>query len=275
MCPNCRAFITVDDKVCPYCDLKLGPRAIERRSPPDILGGLIPHARFTTMMILLLNTGLYLAMILRSSKSGEFGMDLDGNTLYEFGAKFGPAIFAGQWWRLITAGFLHGGLLHILMNSWALFDLGVQVEESYGTSRYLVLYFVTTITGFFGSMLWAPGTLSIGASAAIFGLIGAMIAFGVRDRSAWGAQVRAVYSRWALYGLLFGVLSLLGIGINIDNAAHIGGLAGGFGFGFLAGRPGYSLAIERLWQVAAGICILLTAYAFAQVFLRLLADRGV
>jgi rhomboid protease GluP len=275
MCPNCRAFITVDDKVCPYCDLKLGPPAIERRSPPDILGGLIPHARFTTMMILLLNTGLYLAMLLRSSKGSEFNMDLDGRTLYEFGAKFGPAIYAGQWWRLITAGFLHGGILHILMNSWALFDLGVQVEETYGTSRYLVLYFATNITGFFASMLWAPGTLSIGASAAIFGLIGAMIALGLRDRSAWGAQVRAVYSRWAMYGLLFGLLSIFGIGINIDNAAHMGGLAGGFALGFVAGRPGYSLAIERIWQVAAAICIIFTAYAFGQVFLRLLADRGI
>ena len=76
MCPNCRAFITTDDKVCPYCEVQVGPRAIDRRSPADVLGGLIPHARFTTMLILLLNTGLYLAMVLQTSRTGS-GMAMD------------------------------------------------------------------------------------------------------------------------------------------------------------------------------------------------------
>src|ERR1700692_2374450 len=123
MCPNCRAFITTDDKVCPYCDVPVGTRAINKRSPADALGGLIPHARFTTILILLINTGLFVAMMLRSSKvTGGMSMDFDGQTLFDFGAKERGAIAAGQWWRLITAGFLHGGLLHILMNSWVLFD---------------------------------------------------------------------------------------------------------------------------------------------------------
>ena len=82
----------------------------------------------------------------------------------------------GEWWRLLTAGFLHGGLFHILMNSWVLFDLGAQVEEIYGTSRYLVFYFIATVTGFLASAVFS-GALSIGASAGIFGLIGAMIGF--------------------------------------------------------------------------------------------------
>ena len=62
MCPNCRAFITTDDKVCPYCQFTVGPKAVDRRNPADALGGLIPHARFTTMLIMLINTGLYVAM---------------------------------------------------------------------------------------------------------------------------------------------------------------------------------------------------------------------
>src|ERR1700741_1230744 len=106
MCPNCRAFITTDDKVCPYCDAQIGTRAIDRRSPPDVLGGLIPHARFTTVMILLLNTGLYIAMIVRSSNTGGGGgMDMDIRTLVDFGAKFRPYIMQGDGWWLITAGF--------------------------------------------------------------------------------------------------------------------------------------------------------------------------
>src|SRR4051812_35070157 len=61
MCPNCRAFITTSDKVCPYCEIKLGAPAAARRAPADLLGGLIPHARFTTIVILLINAGFYLA----------------------------------------------------------------------------------------------------------------------------------------------------------------------------------------------------------------------
>src|SRR5579863_4155398 len=148
MCPNCRAFITTDDKICPYCQAEVGPRAIERRSPTAV-GGIIPHARFTTMMILLVNTGLYVAMMLYHAQAngGNVGLDMDGKTLELFGGNF-PG---GEWWRLITAGYLHGGLLHILMNSWVLFDLGPQVDEAFGTPRFLVLYFVSTITGYMAS----------------------------------------------------------------------------------------------------------------------------
>jgi rhomboid protease GluP len=269
MCPNCRAFITTDDKVCPYCETQVGPRAIERRSPPDVLGGLIPHAHFTTVVILLLNTGLYLAMMLRSSKTGGgIGLDMDPQTLVDFGAKYRPLILAGQWWRLVTAGFLHGGLLHILMNSWVLFDLGAQVEENYGTSRYLVLYFISTITGFLASFYWSPA-LSIGASAGIFGLIGAMIALGVRDRSSFGAAVRRHYIQWAIYGLLMSLLFPA-----VDNAAHVGGIAGGFAVGYLAGTPGFSQPAERFWRLASGVAIAATALAFAQMFLWLMSSQA-
>jgi rhomboid protease GluP len=269
MCPNCRAFITTSDKVCPYCDMKLGPPAIERRSPADVLGGLIPHARFTTVVILLINTGFYIAMVLQSMRSGGAGSvtDFDLRTLVDFGAKYGPGIRAGQWWRLLTAGFLHGGLLHILMNSWVLFDLGAQTEESYGTSRYVTIYIFSTITGFYASFLWSPGTVSIGASAGIFGLIGAMIALGMRDRSSYGAAVRSIYMRWAIYGLLLGLLPFFAV----DNAAHIGGLAGGFVLGYIAGTPRFTSPMERVWQIAAGIAVGLTAVAFAYMFRWLMA----
>jgi rhomboid protease GluP len=267
MCPNCRAFITTDDKVCPYCGLQQGPRAIDQRAPADILGGLIPHARFTTMMILLVNTGMYIATLLYSMRANRGGgMDIDVDTLLDFGAKYAHAIFyEGQWWRLITAGFLHGGILHILMNSWVLFDLGVQVEETYGTSRYLVFYFVATVGGFLASSWWAPRVPSIGASAGIFGLIGAMIAHGVRDKSAYGSAVRSVYTRWALYGLAMGFLPFFAI----DNAAHIGGVTSGFVIAYLAGTPRLTRVVETFWRVAAGLVLGITALAFVEMFISL------
>ncbi len=215
-------------------------------------------------MILLINFGLYAAMALHSMQStgGRGGfMDLDGRTLFDFGAKFRPAIQAGEWWRLITAGFLHGGVMHILMNSWVLFDLGTQVEEHYGTSRYVTFYIFSTVTGFYASYLWSP-SLSIGASAGIFGLIGAMIAMGVRDRSAYGSAVRSVYTRWAMYGLLMGLIPFFAV----DNAAHLGGLAGGFALAFIAGTPKLVGNVEALWRALCGITIAVTLIAFAQMF---------
>ena len=250
MCPNCRAFVTTDDRVCPYCEMKLGPRAVERRNPGEILGGLIAHARFTTVMILLINTGLFLADYLNPNAG-----------LTRLGASLPAPYMQGQWWRLITAGFLHGGVFHILMNSWVLFDLGAEVEQLYGTSRLIVFYFVSTITGF-----WTSSHLgfhsSVGSSAGIFGLIGAMLAFGVSDRSALGSMVKSLYMRWVIYGL---VLSFLP---GVDFWAHVGGLSGGFLAGWLASTPRARLMWkEPLLRVLAGISIVLTALAFGMLYL--------
>jgi len=250
MCPNCRAFVTTSDRVCPYCEMKLGPRAVERRNPGEILGGLIPHARFTTVMILLINTGLFLADYLNPQAG-----------LTRWGASLPAPYMQGQWWRLITAGFLHGGVFHILMNSWVLFDLGAEVEQLYGTSRLIVFYFVSTITGF-----WTSSHLglhsSVGSSAGIFGLIGAMLAFGVSDRSALGSMVKSLYMRWVIYGL---VLSFLP---GVDFWAHVGGLSGGFIAGWLASTPRARLMWkEPLLRALAGVSMALTLLAFGMMYL--------
>lgn len=264
MCPHCRAFISSSDRICPYCEMEVGPRAADMRRAADVVAGFVPHARFFTVLILTLNVGLYAATLLYGMKSGDSNfMDIGAQTLFEFGAKHRGAIFYGQWWRLITAGFLHGGLFHILMNSWVLLDLGAQVEEIYGAKRFLTFYFISTVAGFMASTWWSPA-LSIGASAGIFGLIGAMIALGVRSNTILGAAIRGWYIRWALYGLLMGFLPFF----RIDNAAHIGGLAGGFAAAYVARLPGeHGPIAEKLWSVAAAICAALTALAFLQMFL--------
>ena len=267
MCPNCRAFITVHDKVCPYCEMKLGPPLARQRAPGQIMGGLIPHAQFTTVLILLINLGMYTATALYSMKAGRGGFyELDTQTLALFGAKFGPFIYEGQWWRLITAGFLHGGLWHILFNSWVLFDVGAQVEEVFGTPRYLVIYFVTTVCGYLASLWWAPNVPSIGASAGIMGLIGAMVAFGTRSHGAYGSAIRNLYMKYIVYILIFGLILT-----SVDNAAHIGGVISGFGVAYVTGTPGRSQAMERVWRGVAILCGALTAYAFLQMFQFLIA----
>jgi rhomboid protease GluP len=247
MCPHCRAFITTSDRVCPYCNEKVGPRAIDRRSPSPILG-FIPHAQFVTSVILLINIAIFIASMLNRG-------------LFDAGAKARFEIQQGQWWRLVTAGFLHGGFFHILMNSWVLFDVGAQVEQIYGASRMLVIYFVSTITGFYLSYLLTPNP-SVGASAAIMGLIGAMIAVSVHHRNALTQAMRGTYIRWVIYMLVIGFIVS-----GIDNYAHIGGLAGGFAVAYFAGLPRWDGSpLEQGWRVASYICIGLTALCFFDMY---------
>ena len=247
MCPHCRAFITTSDRVCPYCNERVGPRAIDRRNPSPILG-LIPHAQFVTSIILLLNIALYIATM------------LNGNLLAA-GDKSRFDIHQGQWWRLVTAGFFHGGLLHIGMNSWVLFDVGAQVEQVYGASRMMVIYLVSSISGFYLSYLWTPNP-SVGASAGIMGLIGAMIALSLHHRSALTTAIRGQYIRWVIYMLIIGVILP-----GIDNAAHVGGLAAGFGVAYLAGLPRLDGSPqEQGWRIASYVCIALTALSFFNMY---------
>jgi rhomboid protease GluP len=251
MCPNCRAFVTTSDKVCPYCDAQMGPRAVEQRSPGEVLGGLIPSVRFITVMILLINTALFLAENLRPQAG-----------IAQMGASIPWVLMQmqGQWWRLVTAGFLHGNTLHILMNSWVLFDLGAEVEQLYGPSRLIVFYFVTTVTGFMTSSYF--GHFSVGSSAGIFGLIGAMLAFGVFDQSALASQVKALYMRWVIYGLVMSFIP------GVDFWAHLGGLAGGFAAGWLASTPRARMMWkETLLRALAGVSLALTALAFGMLYL--------
>jgi len=253
MCPNCRAFVTNRDRTCPYCGNAVGPRAIDLRSPGAILGGLIPASHFTTALILLINLALFAATTWFARSVGE------GPALWAFGAKFSRSIWVDhEYWRLVTAGFLHGSLMHIAFNSWALYVLGVQVEEFFETPRFLVIYFVSTIAGFYLSGRLNPG-LSIGASAGIMGLIGAMVAYGVANRSSFGRTIRNNYLGLLGINLVWGFLP----GSQVDNWAHIGGFAAGFAVAYIAGTPvRSSRSREAMWRAAAAVCVLITVYCF-------------
>lgn len=266
MCSNCRAFITTDDKVCPYCNHPVGMRAVESRAAADAMAGFVQGDRFLTNLILLINVGLYVATLLYSSDGRSIAMDPSGKALFDFGGKQGFAIINGlQWWRLITAGFLHGGILHILMNSWVLFDLGPRVNEVFGSYRYLVIYFVSTIAGFAASTYWAPGVLSIGASAGISGLIGAMVGLGTREKHSIVGQERNRYIQWMVMVLAMGFLIS-----GIDNAAHIGGFVGGFAVAYLAGARGSRG--DEVWRTLAWVSVAVTVYGFFRMVQQLVAS---
>jgi rhomboid protease GluP len=127
----------------------------------------------------------------------------------------------------------------------------------------IVVYFVSTVAGFYLSTLVSPGD-SVGASAGLFGLIGAMIAFGVQHKSALGAAIRGMYVRWAVYGLLFGLLPMF----RVDNAAHIGGLVAGFCIAYVTGLPRLTGGfVEKFWRIMAVLCVLITVLCFVDMYL--------
>lgn len=148
----------------------------------------------------------------------------DSINLYRWGAKFGPAIQAGDWYRLISPVFLHAGLFHIAANTFALVLFGPRLEQEFGTVAFLATYIVSGICGVVASYLVSP-VLSVGASGAVFGMVGAYGVYLVRNRREFGDQVNRV---------ILNLILILGINIvfglvwpGIDQGAHIGGLIAG------------------------------------------------
>ncbi len=258
MCPHCRAFVDSKEKICPYC----GGEVARRLTQPvnsSAAGPMSSDAHFTTLIILTINFGLYVAMMVLTYKLGQedlFGIHY--GVLEVFGAKARYNILlGGEWWRLVTAGFLHAGIVHILMNSWVLFDLGAQVEHTFGTSRFLVIYLLSSVVGFFASMYWTPA-LSTGASAALCGLIGAMMAYAKRTNQSF---IWSMYMRWMIIIVIIGLIIPV-----IDNAAHLGGFAGGFAIGYLAGSPTRNADTESLWKAAAALACIVAVAALAMAY---------
>ncbi|MGR3765020.1 rhomboid family intramembrane serine protease [Rossellomorea sp. NS-SX7] len=161
-------------------------------------------------------------------------------TLIEYGAKYNPLIIEGEWWRLVTPIFLHIGVLHLLMNTLALYYLGNAVEKIYGRIRFVFVYMLSGIAGSFASYLFTAN-LSAGASGAIFGCFGALLYFGVLYPKIFfrtmGTNIIAVI----LLNLAFG-FTIPGI----DNAGHLGGLAGGFLAAGIVSVPGLFRPLRQL-----------------------------
>jgi len=110
-------------------------------------------------------------------------MQPDGVAMLRFGTNYGPLTASGEWWRLFTAMFLHFGLVHLLLNMWALLSLGMLTERLYGSARFAMLYLFAGMVGSLASYYWHPNLNSAGASGAIFGVIGALLAFMLNPRT--------------------------------------------------------------------------------------------
>ncbi len=271
MCPNCRGLIDRSAAVCPLCGVPTAPtRERAGTTHGRILGGLIPFPSTATSVLVAANVFLYAIAwyLTQSAASAELRASpsmggIDGYVLFRLGSKFGPAIMVGEWWRLVTAIFLHAGLLHIGFNLWCLIDLGSTVESMFTTTKFIVLYLVTGIFGFILSQLWSPLGNSVGASGAVLGLIGVLIGASFHHGSL-GKDIRSQLWRWVVYIFVFGLF------FAVDNAAHIGGLASGALLGYLVpeGEP-TTRRSDRLWNTLALISVLIVAASFVLMTLQI------
>ena len=154
---------------------------------------------------------------------------------------WGPAIREGQYYRLLTGIFLHGGILHLLFNCYALYVIGAQVENFLGRIKFLIIYLVAGISGALFSVIFGGNFASIGASGAIFGLMGALVYFGYHYRVYLGTVIKSQIIPLIVLNLLLGFCVS-----GIDNFAHIGGLIGGTLMSIALGVKDKSSWFERI-----------------------------
>ncbi|HEY2459843.1 MAG TPA: rhomboid family intramembrane serine protease [Candidatus Acidoferrum sp.] len=221
-----------------------------------------------TTALLIVNVLMFGVSVVATMSAGDGGglkilWGLNGEVLYRLGSTFPYAIFyQHEWWRLVTAMFLHGGLIHIGFNMMVLMDIGPVVEEVYGSARYLFLYSATGIFGYLLSSFF--GHQSVGASGAILGLIGVMIAITTRRSSMQALRSRLI--SWVVSIFVFGFLFP-----GIDNFAHFGGLVVGFALGklFTDREPATPSEQKRAYALGwlAGL-VIVASFAFMILHLR-------
>ncbi|MFZ0240482.1 MAG: rhomboid family intramembrane serine protease [Desulfobacterales bacterium] len=254
LCPGCGKLISTSEARCPYCGIAR-PASVGNR----LLGwiGLADPDRLIRAVIYA-NVGMYLISLLFSSSRIGLSMNpltfLSPNdkSLFLLGMTGTvPIERFGRWWSLLAANYLHGGILHIFFNMAAFKQLAGLTAREYGPYRLMVIYTVSGILGFLVSYL-ARIPFTIGASAAVCGLIGAMLYYGKSRGGVYGHTIYRQVGSWAIGLVIFGLLVP-----GINNWGHVGGGVAGALTGYAMGYR--ERAAERpIYRLLAGICTLAT-----------------
>ena len=263
VCASCGSLVGVNDDTCYACGRRnpglwgFGP--IVRRFGNDfgfttvIVYGCVALFALSLLLTVLSGGNLFSGSLFSMLGPNRFAYDALG------AAGAYPVFAVGRWWTVLSAGWLHGGALHILFNLMWVRQLGPAVEEMYGGARMVIVYTVSSVTGFFlSSCLGAFAAIpffsgagyTVGASAPIFGLLGALVHYGDRGGS---SMVRSQAMSYAVTMFVFGLIMP-----GIDNAAHLGGFAGGY----FVGTWLDPLKRERMDHfLGAAMCLVATALA--------------
>jgi Uncharacterized membrane protein (homolog of Drosophila rhomboid) len=198
----------------------------EYNKPVRTMDMFIPRENYVvTPIIMMLNILVFIVMVV----NGVHFMEPDAETLYNWGGNFGIQTVQGEYWRLTSCMFLHAGVLHLLMNMYALVSVGVFLEPLIGKARFLTAYFVTGIVAGMASIYTHPQIVSVGASGAVFGMYGVYVSLLTTNLISKEVRKAMLPSM----GVYIGYNLIYGMKEGIDNAAHIGGLVSGFVIGYL------------------------------------------
>jgi membrane associated rhomboid family serine protease len=253
ICTDCMVFGPVGIR-CPECSGQ--PTGAKKTVHRVRTAGERAPAGVVTIAFVVLNVVVFLGEI----ASGSGWQALSGR-IYEEGALYGPAVANGDWWRLITAAFLHASPIHLLFNMLMLWWFGRSLEYALGPGRYLGLYFASALAGTAGALLLSPATPSVGASGAVFGILGAGLVLERRRVYVFGGSALGIV---AINLILTFAIS------NISIGGHLGGLAGGVACMLLFMRFGRSVPLlsrEGLPALASsvGIAVVSILISYARV----------
>jgi rhomboid protease GluP len=211
-----------------------------------------------TPILIAINVAVFAAML----ASGFSFTNPTAESFLSWGADFGPLTTHGQWWRIVTAAFVHGSFLHLLMNMLILLSIGLFTERLFGRVGFIVLYLFAGIGGNLASLAWKPFTVSMGASGAIFGLYGGLLALLLLHRNTVPRhRVVSIAKSAAIFvaiNLIYGLSQS-----NVDVAAHIGGLVAGFLLG--CGLTGPLVPADPDWRQPRSLAVALAGTALAVI----------
>jgi rhomboid protease GluP len=253
LCPNCRRLISSDERHCPHCNMA-APGARWKNNPLTRGWGSGDHL---IRMILFTNIGLYLFSLVISGKIGVSGFNplsmLSPSTtaLVHLGATGTMVIGKTGWWTLISANYLHGSALHIFFNMMAFNQIAILIARLFGPYRFFTIFTLGGVGGFLASYV-AGVPLTVGASAALCGLIGAALYYGKSRGGTYGQAIYKQVGGWAVIIIVFGFIVP-----QVNNWAHIGGMAAGALTALLLGyqeKSRESLSHRTL----AGACMVIT-----------------
>ena len=269
LCPHCSKLISVAEQTCPHCGISR-PGARWKNIP--VTRGLLQRDQLIKTIIYA-NVGMYLISLLMNPTR----MGLSANPFMFLSPSNGALLLLGstgtipidqghRWWTLVSANYLHGGILHIVFNMIALYQIGPLVLREYGANRLIGLY---TLGGIFGFLVsyFAGVRFTLGASAAVCSLIGASLYYGKSRGGAYGQAIYKQISGWVLVLFLFGFLVP-----GINNWGHGGGIVGGIILGYFLGYN--ERTRENLFHKSlAGVCVVLTVAVLAWAVLSSLYYR--
>ena len=254
ICTDCVTFAPVGLRCPDHAGARPGQqaatRAVRSVQRPLARRGIVIRGAIVTRILVGLNVLIYLITVAQGG-----GINDPGGSLFNKWLLYGPFVANGDWWRLLTACFLHVGIWHIAVNMYALWWLGSVVEGAIGSLRFALLYIGSGLAGSAGALIWNPHAPTVGASGAIFGMLGAglLLEWRVTGKLVGGFAVMILIN----LAFTFGFSSFISVG------GHVGGLIGGLaGTAIILARRGYPQtdAVTIAGLVGVGVASIVVAY---------------